>query len=37
MFFRERYGFDAARMEAVVGYDPRAREFQREQGMREQD
>lgn len=37
VFFREQYGFDDAAMEAVVGYDPRAREFQREQGMREQD
>jgi len=37
VFFRDQYGFDERAMEAVKGYDPRAREFQREQGMREQD
>lgn len=37
VFFREQYGFDGKAMEAVQKYDARAREFQREQGMREQD
>ncbi len=37
VFFREQYGFDENCMDAVKSYDARAREFQREQGMREQD
>lgn len=37
VFFREQYGFDDKAMAAVQNYDARAREFQREQGMREQD
>jgi nitroreductase len=37
VFFREQYGFDENCMNAVQNYDARAREFQREQGMREQD
>jgi hypothetical protein len=35
--FHEQYNFDDSCMEAVRDYDARAREFQREQGMREQD
>ena len=35
--FHEQYNFDDACLEAVRNYDARAREFQREQGMREQD
>lgn len=35
--FREQYGFDETALEAVQSYDARAREFQREQGMKEQD
>jgi hypothetical protein len=37
VFFREQYGFDEGALNAVEDYDARAREFQREQGMREQD
>ncbi|SEJ74105.1 Nitroreductase [Sphingobium sp. AP50] len=37
VLFREQYGFDEKAMAAVQAYDARAREFQREQGMREQD
>ena len=37
VFFRDKYGFDEKCLEAVQSYDARAREFQREQGMREQD
>ncbi|MBC2665365.1 NADPH-dependent oxidoreductase [Novosphingobium flavum] len=35
--FSEQYGFDQAALDAVQDYDARAREFQREQGMKEQD
>ena len=37
VFFRDQYGFDENCLDAVKSYDARAREFQREQGMREQD
>jgi hypothetical protein len=37
VLFREQYDFGQTAMDAVLSYDARAREFQREQGMREQD
>ncbi len=37
VLFREQYGFKAGGLRAIAAYDQRCREFQREQGLPEQD
>jgi hypothetical protein len=37
VLFREQYAWGAVQREAVAAYNPRIREFQREQGLPEQD